>query len=314
MQAQLQPPAILRKVLVIINPAAGSRKKRETLKEILRLLQSACPSCEIIYTTAVMDASLVVKQKRKEDWSLILCAGGDGTINEVVNGMIGDEDDLSEPPPLAILPTGSGNGLAREIGLPLDPFKAYQTLFTGTPRPIYLGKVNARHFVLLAGIGLDSYLTAWVEQRSGIFKVLPKFWVYFIFGFFSLFSYSYPILSFKIGDAYYRGSTAIVAKAKLKWGILTLAPAADIEKPSLILCLIKAKGILPYMGLFFRSIFFGRGGEEIEYVETDEIKALGSMEPIEADGESAGRSPALFSVRKKPIYLIHPARSTGVEY
>lgn len=313
------PSLPLAKVLLVVNPVAGSRLKRKKLARIIAHLRHAASALEIIYTTAAQDATRLIREKRKEGWTLLLCAGGDGTINETVNGMIDEDDHASDPPlspPLGILPTGTGNGLAREIGLPLDPWKAYQALLAGTPKPIFPGKVTRRasavepeahrYFVLLAGAGLDGYVSGWVERRKGVLRALPKLWVYFLLGFIGLFTYRYPTLHFTVDGVSATGSTGVLAKARLIAGPFTFSPSSDIRSRSLILCLIKPKSFLGYLGMLLSILFRGRPGKDVHYIQGSVIEATGEG-IIQADGEEIGKLPARFTLSEKPIYLVYPS-------
>ncbi len=357
-------------VLVIINPTSGTTRRRKKLKTILELLQADAGRLEVLYTASVRDATRLVKEKRSMGFSLIICAGGDGTINEVINGFMEEENsetgketlpikigpgakDDGAPlgggngnhgapiPPLAILPTGTGNGLAREIGIPLNPLSAYQAIRTGTPRPVYPGKVkifnrpeggsrldasesvaqkvggshmlgtesDQRYFILFVGAGFDSYVITRIDQRRGFFRRLPKLWIYFLFGFVSLFSYSYPTVHFVVDGVRHSGSTGLITKAKLILGRLTVAPSADIGRPSLVLCLFKSNGIIGYFKTLIGFLLYGDKVKEIEYIEGKEIRVLGTDEWVHADGESLGKAPALLSVSEKPLFLIYPRSS-----
>lgn len=315
----LTPSLSLAKVLLIINPAAGSRLKRKKLARIIAHLRRTASHLEMIYTTAVQDATRVVREKRKEGWTLLLCAGGDGTINEVVNGMIEENDPSSDhppAPPLGILPTGTGNGLAREIGLPLDPWRAYHALLGGTPKPIYPGKVTRRtgapeikeqrYFVLLAGAGFDGYVGEWVERRRGLLRRIPKLWTYFLLGFLGLFTYRYPALQFKADGASYTGSTGIVARARLIAGPFVFSPGSDLQRRSLILCLVKPIGPLGHLAMLPPLLFRRRPGKGVQYVQGKVIEAAGEG-IVQADGETIGPLPARFSLSEKPICLVYPS-------
>jgi diacylglycerol kinase family enzyme len=316
--SHLTPSLPLAKVLLIINPVAGSRFKRKKLSRIIAHLRRTASFLEIIYTTAVQDATRLIREKRKGGWTLLLCAGGDGTINEIINGMI-DEKDLSSnhppSPPLGILPTGTGNGLAREIGLPLDPWKAYRALLTGTARPVYLGKVTRqasaaetkqhRYFVLLAGAGFDGYVSRWVEQRKGFLRKIPKLWVYFFLGFLGLFTYRYPTLRFTVDGTPYTGSTGIVARARLIAGPFVFSPSSHLQSRSLVLCLVKPMGPLGQLGMLPPLLFRRKPGKGVQYVQGNVIEAAGDG-IIQADGETIGPLPASFALSEKPIHLIYP--------
>src|SRR3569832_23094 len=193
---------ILSNVLMIINPTSGTARRRKKLKTVLEHLQTSAGRLEIIYTTCALDATRLAKEKKNNGFSLIFCAGGDGTINEVINGLLDDTGRESEKgilPPLAILPTVTGNGLAREIGILLVPIAAYRAILAGIPGLIYPGKVEIlhsesnpagpddlksppRYFILFTGAGFDGFVIDAIDRRKGIFRRIPKFWIYLLFG------------------------------------------------------------------------------------------------------------------------------------
>ncbi|MBI3802637.1 MAG: hypothetical protein HY282_02615 [Nitrospirae bacterium] len=308
--------AFFSKVLLLVNPAAGARSKRKKLDRIIEDLRRISDHLEVVYTAAALDATRLVKERRNGAWTLLLCAGGDGTINEVVNGLM-DEDGAS-PPPLGILPTGTGNGLAREIGLPLDPWSAYQRLLNGRVETIYPGKVvlepkggepqkPTRYYLLLAGVGFDAFVVEWVERRSVFFRKLPKLWVYILFGMVALFFYPYPSLRFSINGRLLTGSGGVVAKARLVAGPLTFAPSARLGAPAFSFCLLPQRGLFGYLRLLFQLLLTGTPGCCIEYHSGTELKALDGAGWVEADGELLGPLPATFTLAEKPLQLIYPS-------
>lgn len=310
--------ALLSNVLVVINPTSGTTRRRNKLKIILEKLQADAGRIEIVYTAAVLDATRLIKEKRGMGFSLIICAGGDGTINEVINGFLEAEGPPAKGslpiPPLAILPTGTGNGLAREIGLPLDPLSAYQAILAGAPRPVYPGKLTndadrvspPRYFILFVGAGFDGYVITWIDRRKGLFKKFPKLSIYFLFGFAGLFSYSYPTVEFSVDGVPCRGSTGLVTKAKLVLGPWTIAPSAGIGKPSLVLCLFKSKGLIGYLKTLVGFLLYRDAAKGIEYIEGKEIKISGTKHFVHADGESLGKIEARLSISDKPLFLVFP--------
>ena len=312
-------------VFILINPTSGTTRRRKKLKRVIEDLQKRAGRLETVYTASALHATRLIKENRRMGFSLIICAGGDGTINEVINGFLEEDHpdrrdhEPSSIPPLAILPTGTGNGLAREIGIPLDPLKAYQAILTGIPRPVYPGKVkilnprqetNERYFILFVGAGFDGYVIDRIDRRQGLFKKLPKLWIYFIFGFAALFSYSHPIIHYSVDGVPHSGSTGLITKAKLILGPLTLAPPACIDRQELILCLFKSNGIIGYFKALV-GLLFGDAGRGIEYIEGKEIKVVGNDEFVHADGESLGTLPAILSVSEKPLFLVYPRSPTA---
>lgn len=312
-KANSPPSPLLSHVLLIVNPAAGARSKRKKLHRIIADLRQKAGHLEILYTAAALDASRLVREKAAEPWTLLLCAGGDGTINEVINGLMAGP---GAPPPLGILPTGTGNGLARELRLPLDPWRAYQSLIGGTPRTIFPGKVAlkspsgesaSRYFILLAGAGFDAYVADWVERRAPFFRRLPKLAVYLLFGLIGIFRYRYPLLRFSIEGRGLAGSTGVVARARLVAGPMTFAPAGDLAAPLLLLCLLPQRGRLGYLRLMFRLLLRGTPGSQVAYHPAREIVMHEGAGKVQADGELLGPPPATFTLAEKPIRLIYPA-------
>jgi len=305
-------PLLLTKVLFVINPAAGSLAKRNKLKGILEHLKQLSGYLEVFHTKSSLDATRLVNKKRGEGWSLLLCAGGDGTVNEIVNGLLTDENGPvpESLPPIGIIPTGTGNGLVREIGLPLDPIHAYEAILKGKPRSIFPARVNQRYYLLMAGAGFDAFVTDWVEGRTGLFRKIPKILTYFLFGFASIFKYSYPTLRFEVDGTPYSGSTGIVTKASCVVGPYVFSPKSDLMSPTLTLCLFKSSGFIGHLLLTARFILSGRCGKGVHYIQGKEIMIREGKVLVQADGEGIGKPPARFNVSSQPILLIYPGKSS----
>ena len=143
-----------RRLLVIFNPIAG-RRARQRLDAALAALERLGVAIEVRETQAPGDAEAFARGARASDFDAIAVAGGDGTMNEVVNGLA--DPDL----PVAILSLGTANVLAHEIGLPRDPCRLAEIVATGPARRVALGEAlfengsPARRFVLMTGIGFD---------------------------------------------------------------------------------------------------------------------------------------------------------------
>lgn len=144
-------------ILVIVNPASrrGSALSADALRTEL-------PQADIHFTAAPGDALRISRDASRLGFSLIVAAGGDGTINEVVNGIAGTDSALG------VLPVGTANVLARELCLPLhDWHKAAHIIRNGKRRKIDVGAANGRRFALMAGVGFDA---AVVGSVYGQFK------------------------------------------------------------------------------------------------------------------------------------------------
>jgi YegS/Rv2252/BmrU family lipid kinase len=140
------------KALLIINPNAG-RRKNSPLPDIKDVFESQ-PffELEIHETTGPGDATCAAKQAALDGYDLVIAAGGDGSIFEVANGLVGSQTSLG------VIPIGTENVLAREMGVPLVPREACHHILQKEPRAIDTGKLGDQHFVCFAGIGFDAHV------------------------------------------------------------------------------------------------------------------------------------------------------------
>jgi diacylglycerol kinase (ATP) len=139
-------------VVVIINPVAGGAAR--TVGDRVELARRAAlefgESTETILTTQPGHARELARAARAAHARLVVAWGGDGTINEVVSELVSSDVIVG------IVPSGSGNGLARELKLAPDPARALHAAFRGAPHPIDMGEINGRLFANIAGIGFDA--------------------------------------------------------------------------------------------------------------------------------------------------------------
>ena len=149
---------------VIFNPAAGGRRKRR-LERVLAALEELGAKVELLQTRAPGDAEDLARKAACDGYDAVVAAGGDGTVNEVVNGL-GDA-----AMPLGIVPLGTANVLAAELGLPREPQALAQCIALGRAAPVFAGSANGRRFAMMAGVGFDARVVegidlAW-KRRTG---------------------------------------------------------------------------------------------------------------------------------------------------
>lgn len=156
-----------KKICFIINPISGVGKQRVLQKLVPRLLDKNKYDFKLLVTKAPGHATELAAEAVKDGYSMVVVSGGDGSINEVARAL--QHTDV----PMAIIPTGSGNGLARELKIPMNIEKAIQLLNTGREMRIDLGKLNDRIFVNVAGVGFDAFV-------ANVFSKYGKrgFWSY----------------------------------------------------------------------------------------------------------------------------------------
>jgi diacylglycerol kinase (ATP) len=139
------------KVLFIINPISGGKNKDDVPELIGKNLDSMLFEPSIIVTDRAFHANKLAKNGVGQ-YEYIIAVGGDGTVNEIASGIAGTDTVLG------ILPFGSGNGLARFLGIPMDTAKAIQTLNDKKVEAIDAGKLNRQWFFNMAGMGFDAHI------------------------------------------------------------------------------------------------------------------------------------------------------------
>ena len=150
---------------VIINPTAGPARRDPDTRRLAQRARSACAqanlSGEIVFTTRAGHARALGADFVRRGFSPIIAWGGDGTVNEVASAL------AFQDAAMAIVPTGSGNGLARELGISLSPERAIATAARGIDRVIDIGELGGRLFVNLAGVGLDASVAGLFNHLAG---------------------------------------------------------------------------------------------------------------------------------------------------
>jgi len=138
------------RILFIINPISGGHNKAEIIKAISKLLDSNKFDISITHTKRAGYAAKIAKKAVENNMDIVVAVGGDGTINEIASQLVNTDTAL------AIIPCGSGNGLARELEIPLHYKKAIQQINTLNIKKIDVGICNNQYFFSLVGMGFDA--------------------------------------------------------------------------------------------------------------------------------------------------------------
>ncbi len=153
------------RAVAIINSVAGPRASQVRSRRAADLVRAACArgalSCDVVFTEYPGHACEIASDCAVRGVSPVIAWGGDGTVNEVASALA--FRDVA----LGIVPAGSGNGLARELGISRDPERALATAIRGRDRVIDVGELGGRLFVNLAGIGLDAAVAEGFRQLAG---------------------------------------------------------------------------------------------------------------------------------------------------
>ncbi|NFV82174.1 diacylglycerol/lipid kinase family protein [Magnetospirillum aberrantis] len=290
-----------RRVLVIYNPTAG-RKRGKRLTDTLALLRAK--GCEVVErrTTRRGDAEEFARDASSDDFDVVVAAGGDGTVNEVINGMVSRPDR----PRLAVIPLGTANVLALEIGLdPKDAEQVSDTIAHGPSRTVHLGLANGRHFLLMAGAGLDAHV---VEGVNVALKRHAGKLAYVVESVRQAFGYDFPELQIRANGQTYEGRMAVACRGRFYGGPFVAAPDARLDRPKLEVCILPKSGVggVVRYGL---ALPMNKLAElpEVQVVSADSITILGPRgAPLQGDGDIVARLPAEISIASETVELVMP--------
>lgn len=287
-------------VSLVVNPAAGSNTSR-SLDRITSLLQKKA-SLSTFITKKQGDALEIAKGEKKTD--RIIAAGGDGTINEVINGLLSSDDPETREIPLSIIPIGTANVLAKELGIPEDIDGAVHRIFSGSERKISLGRINGRYFSLMAGIGFDAETVLGV--KNDVIKKISGKLAHVVSGLKVLIHHNPAPIRIITSDKELHGYTAVIGNAKCYGGFFYVTPGASVTEPHLDICLFHGRtradllrfiiGVLRQKHLDFK---------DVDYVKASHMQIQSdSRVHVQIDGEYFGTLPVTIEVVRDAINVV----------
>jgi diacylglycerol kinase (ATP) len=297
-----------RRLLVIFNPTAG-RGARAKLSRAIAVLERLGVALTLRETRAPGEAESFAREASAGDYDGVVVAGGDGTLNEAVNGL----EDVALP--IAVFPFGTENVLAREIGLTRNPERAAEIAARGPARAISVGEVVfadravSRRFLLMTGVGFDAEVVSGLDpelkRRIGklafLWSILLRLWRY------QPVEYAVAV-ECAAGSLRYSAASAIASKARYYAGPFVLAPAAGLALPSFELALLKKPG----RGAALACLLALAGGflHRLRQVEiatvTSATFSCPAGAPVQIDGDPLGRLPITIRIAERPLLLVYP--------
>ena len=304
----------MRDAVLIYNPVAGrhpARREKE-IQQAAAVLRQNGIAARLRRTSGPGSARQLACAAVREGTDLVIVCGGDGTVNEVVNGVAPGQAALG------ILPGGTANIVAKELGLPHDPVRAASQLSRWQPRRVALGSAvwaygeptavkDQRFFLSVAGIGFDAYI---VYKLSVAFKISLGVVAYCWEAARQALRYGFPAFLCQADGQQRRATFAVVHRTQLYAGWFLLAPTANIFEPRFTLCLFKS---------LRRERFFLYAAAAIvrQHLRLRDVELVGARTivctsegqgPIhfELDGELVGRLPATFEVVPDALTLLVP--------
>jgi diacylglycerol kinase (ATP) len=314
----------MRKAALLYNPDSGGSKRRQReLQSALATLKGAGVEADLVPTHSPEHAAEEARRAMDSGCDTIFPCGGDGTIHNIAQVV------AHSPVALAVLPMGTANALAHDLGLPLRVPAAAKAALTAVPRRIALGRVSCaglngvpieRYFIVAAGVGVDAHLFyklhSGTKQRLGMGAYYAKCWHLW-------FTYAMPRFHVEYCDGtdklHQADVTELMAVRIRRFGgvVKELAPWASLDRDDARLILCRTDSRLAYLAFVTRSflgVSFNVPGIDLAYSKASSCDYLPSAAPrqskiyVEADGELIGSLPAKISVVPDALTLLAPPR------
>ena len=296
-----------RHAVLIWNPTSGgggTRRARE-VEKFRELLRARGVEVESWATRGPNEAQTLAARATREGAQEIIISGGDGTFNEALQGLSGTNARLG------FWPKGTGNVLAREIGMPRPLEKIADVLARGRSQKIYTGCATIentgekRYFFLMAGIGLDASVVQTVNPT--LKKKLGKgaFW---IAGLGHLGHWTPRPFTVEIDGARHEATFAAIGKASRYGSDLAVTPRARLDAPDFEICLMSSRSRLRYLALLRYAVRTGvpAGVPDVSFHRAAKLRASGDNMDVQVDGEYLGQLPMTFEIVPQPIEIIVP--------
>lgn len=265
---------------------------------LTRLREHGC-AVDLRETKASGDAERFAAEADPTAFDVVVAAGGDGTVNETINGL------ARSGLPLGLIPLGTANVLATEIGLRTDPASLARCVALGRPRPVTLGVANGRRFILMAGAGFDAHVVAGVSVPMK--RRLGK-GAYVLSTLRQLLVFTFPSYEVLIDNTAQHAASVIVANGRYYGGRFVCAPDASLESATLRVCLFERSGRRATIG-YALAMFTGRLPKlsSFRVIEARRIEIRGRPgEPLQGDGDIIGELDVAIEVLPNALDLIYP--------
>jgi diacylglycerol kinase (ATP) len=290
------------RMMAVFNSHSGGGEYRRDLPLILRALRGIGYVVDERETQAVGDASSLAREAVDQGYDVVCAIGGDGTVNETLNGLAGTEV------PLAIVPTGTVNVLAMELGIPFDPPDAVRLLQTGNVSWIDLGLAGERHFALMAGVGMDA---AAVASLNPVMKRAFKEAAFAVQGFANYLTKEDPLIRVTSDERSVEGYFAVFGNSSNYGGGFGITPLADMRDGLLDVCVLKDKSFLSTIWYWTAALLNAHiTHPKVEYFRTEraEVETVDEAKEVlvQTDGEVAGRLPLTCRVVPRALRVIVP--------
>jgi diacylglycerol kinase (ATP) len=309
----------LRDALLIHNPNAGggAAKRRRLLDEARTIFGASGIEVELAETKGPGDATQIAQRAVIERRHLVIACGGDGTLNEIVNGLAGAPGPGTishHRVPLALLPAGTANIFAKELEIPWNIPNAARRLVGGRVVDIALGLATplrepprAKYFLSVAGAGPDGMIVYSIDlELKARLGILAYWWQ----GGREVFRYKFPHFRVKVGGTALDSSFVLVGRTKHYGGPFKITTLADLFEDQFEVMTLSTQSGLRYLS-YLPALWMDklRGTEGVQFAKTDALVCEPLDEnPVYAqvDGEPLGRLPVEFKIVPGALKVLMP--------
>jgi diacylglycerol kinase (ATP) len=289
--------------MFIVNPSSGKELAGDFKDQTIETLTSMGYEVDVRETQGQGDATNFARQACQEQYDLVTAMGGDGTINEAVNGLA----EQQHRPLFSFIPLGTVNDFARALGIPLDPQKAIEALKTAQPRFTDIAKAQNQYFMNILAVGqvAENVSNVSVEQKTKLGTL-----AYLIEGVKALTSEDETEMTVEYDQGKWSGNAVIVLVALTNsvGGFEKLAPEAQTDDGFLHLFIVKSAG-LPAFIRIASAILRGKIEEDpdVLVIKTQKVRIETQTEMIcNIDGDEGCTTPISVQILKQHIEVLVP--------
>jgi len=290
----------MRKILFIINPAAGQGQS----KEMLPIIKNMLKPYEIDYDIKVSSrknqiTEMVITSLKENTYSDVVAIGGDGTVVETINGILGQDIKFG------LIPMGTGNDLARTLNIPCDSQKALEKIIYGKVKTIDLGSVNGTIFVNSAGVGIDGAI---INDTDVIKNYISGSAAYLLSTIKSIVTFKpFRVEMLMDGVKFERDAYLIaIGNGQYFGGGMKITPSAELDSGSFQVCLVRKLSRMKFLRIF-PSVYKGKHSKapEVEMFSCKEvvIKSPDRELLVSADGNIVTQTPAKIEIINEKLKI-----------
>lgn len=286
----------------IVNPVGGSAP---ALSELMRNLPSLLGpdwDVRVLATGGPGDATAMAARAVEEGFDVVVAAGGDGTVNEVLQPLVGSRAAL------AVLPLGTGNVWAHEVGIPLDLIGALRVIAEGRVRKVDVGTAGDRFFLLMAGIGYDATVLGGTNSRA---KRALGIFAYVVRGVTVALAYRGRRMAVEIDGVRrsFRAFLVVVGNSRRYGGPVEVTAEAKLDDGLLDVCVFRGVNLF-HAAWFVIQVILGRHLKDpaVSYFRAPSVSVdADPAQPVQVDGDLIGCTPFAFGVRRRALRVVVPS-------